>query len=110
MKKLAVVVLLIMIGFSIAPAAGFAASPWTTETTWKGQTIGKLDFGVKNFFGGWTELFTEPWGKKGGDFFKYVGLGIFDAVTDTVGGALHIVTFPITQIDVPLRHNGVQLS
>ena len=35
--------------------------------------------------------------------------GVSDFVTNTVGGVLHLVTFPITGLDVPLPDNGVQL-
>lgn len=91
---------------------GFKASPWTTETTWKGQALGKLQFGFKNFFAGWTEIFTEP--KEAYDnktcvvkgFFR----GIFNAVLDEVGGVLHIATFPITQLDVPLPEGGTTVG
>ena len=91
---------------------GFKASPWTTETTWKGQALGKLEFGFKNFFAGWTEIFTEPVEacKAKSCVIKGFGRGVFNAILDEVGGLLHIATFPITQLDVPLPEGGVTVG
>ena len=93
-----------------------AASPWTEGKTTKEKMLGKLDFGFKNVLGGWTAIFTET--AKGDPNCKCkvtatakgLGRGIAYAVVDTIGGVLHIVTFPITQLDVPLPNNGVTLS
>ena len=93
-----------------------AASPWTEGKTYKEKVLGKLDFGFKNLLGGWTELFTEP--AKGDPSCKCkiqstargLGRGIAYAAADTIGGALHILTFPFPQVDVPLPENGVHLG
>lgn len=93
-----------------------AASPWTEGKTYKDKVIGKLDFGFKNALGGWTALFTEPVKEdpnckcKLQSTAKGLGRGIAYAVVDTVGGILHILTFPFPQIDVPLPNNGVNLD
>ena len=92
-------------------ANGFAASPWTDKTTYHDKLVGKLDFGFKNLFAGWTEIFTEPIDahKAGTNPIRGLAVGIANAIVDTVGGALHLVTFPVTQVDVPLPQNGVSL-
>ena len=93
-----------------------AASPWTEKTTYKEKVLGKLDFGFKNTLGGWTAIFSEA--KKGDSNCKCkvmattkgIGRGLAYGLMDTVGGILHIVTFPIPQLDVPLPNNGVTLD
>ena len=99
----------VVIAMSMLPQVAFAASPWVAQTTYSDQLRGKLDFGVKNLLAGWTQIFTEPmnYHKEGKCVIKGLGYGLYTAVADTVGGALHFVTFPITQIDVPLPDNGV---
>ncbi len=98
-----------------AAGTAFAASPWTTETTYTKKVAGKLDFGVKNLLGGWTALLPGklPCAKNGHKncpgmcCIKGLGMGLVDAAVYTVGGALHVATFPIP-IDVPLPDNGIQ--
>ncbi len=67
----------VIAAWAIAPAAGEAAdmgksdgrltlsltkdytpSPWTNEMGYGNQAMGKLGFGLKNLFLGWTDLFT----------------------------------------------------
>lgn len=118
MKK---ILFFLVAALMLVPSLSFAASPWTTKATYKEKMMGKLDFGVRNLLGGWTEILTEPHeecpcaeqnkGKSAGDKASGVVVGIFRGVAygliDTAGGALHLVTFPITQVDVPLPENGV---
>ncbi len=93
-----------------------AASPWTEGKTYKDKALGKLDFGFKNALGGWTAIFSEarkadPNCKcKATATAKGIGRGLAYGLADTVGGILHILTFPIVQIDVPLPNNGVNLD
>ncbi len=89
----------------------YTSSPWTSESGWSSRAIGKLGFGVKNALLGWTELFTEPREsmQEGGNFFVGLGVGAKNAVEDTLGGVVHVVTFPITSLDAPLPEGGVQL-
>ena len=102
-------VVLMVAGFS---GLGYAASPWTEQQGYVNQMKGKLDFGVKNLLGGWTELLRQPVKacQEKACAIRGTGKGILNAVVYTVGGALHTVTFPFTFIDVPLPNNGVQLD
>ena len=110
MKKISLVLFLLAV--LLIPSLAFAASPWTEKTTWKEKAVGKLDFGFKNALGGWTELFRKPYHAYNDktNIFEGIGRGLWYGAADEVGGALHIATFPITQLDVPLPENGVQFS
>lgn len=94
----------------LIPAVAFAASPWTQETTWVKKSEQKLIFGLKNALGGVSELFTKPmdYHKEGKNVAEGVWKGLFNTITYTIGGALHVVTFPIP-IDVPIPDNGIKL-
>ncbi|MBI3307392.1 MAG: hypothetical protein HYZ84_06290 [Candidatus Omnitrophica bacterium] len=111
MKKI-LIVLLVGVMMASLPGLGYAASPWTQEVGYTNQMKGKLDFGVKNLLGGWTEIFRSPMRAHEGKTcpIRGTGIGIVNAVVYTVGGALHTVTFPFTFIDIPLPNNGVQLD
>jgi hypothetical protein len=89
----------------------YTASPWTSEVGYSNRAIGKLGFGVKNLLLGWTDLFVEPKEAMDGgeNLLKGIGIGLKDAVENTLGGAVHLVTFPITAIDAPLPEGGTQL-
>lgn len=89
----------------------FKASPWTTEEGYGNKVLQKFYFGAKNTLAGWTQLISQPEAaiKEKTCVVAGIGKGIVHAVVDTVGGVLHLVTFPIPQIDVPLPHGGVQL-
>ena len=109
MKKtlsIALVILLVI----VLPSMAFAGSPWTDKPTYIEKAMGKLTFGLKNMTLGWTELLSRPMEspKNVKGIFKGLGEGAMNTVVYTVGGALHIVTFPITSLDVPIRHGGVK--
>ena len=89
----------------------YTASPWTQEMGWGQRATGKLGFGVKNLLLGWTELFTEPKEAMdaGSNVFVGIGKGLKNAVEDELGGAVHLVTFPVTCLDAPLPQGGVAL-
>ena len=89
----------------------YTASPWTHETGWSNRAMGKLGFGVKNLLLGWTDLFVEPKeaSQSGGNVLTGIGVGLKDAVENELGGAVHILTFPLTEIDAPLPEGGTQL-
>ena len=89
----------------------YTASPWTSEVGWSKRAAGKLGFGVKNLLLGWADLFTEPMdaSKAGENVFRGIGIGLKDAVENELGGVVHIVTFPFTEIDAPLPKGGTQL-
>ena len=93
------------------PALAHAASPWMEEQGWGNQAKGKFVYGLKNTLLGWTELFTEPYEavQNGENFFVGLGTGVWNGVGQTLGGALHFVTFPIPAIDVPLPEGGTTL-
>ncbi|MBI4354216.1 MAG: hypothetical protein HY595_03165 [Candidatus Omnitrophica bacterium] len=101
----------VVLALVAAPTAAFAASPWASEATYVGKAKGKFVYGLKNGLLGWTEIFSEPAEaiQGGGNFFVGIGEGLFNGVGQTVGGALHLATFPIPQIDVPLPEGGTSL-
>ena len=117
-----------LIGVAAAPVVGEAAemggakvtlsltkdytpSPWTHEVGWSKRAIGKLGFGVKNLLLGWTDLVVEPKeaAQEGGNIFAGIGMGLKDALENELGGAVHILTFPLTEVDAPLPEGGTQL-
>ena len=89
----------------------YTASPWTSEAGYANRATGKLGFGVKTLLLGWTDLFVEPKETMdaGGNILTGIGIGLKDTIENEVGGALHLVTFPITSIDVPLPEGGTHL-
>ena len=95
----------------IVPSIAFAGSPWTEESGYVNRVNGKFGFGLKNAALGWTEIFTQPVdeSKEGGNAVVGFGRGIWNTIGQTVGGALHLGTFPITSVDIPLPENGNQL-
>lgn len=86
-------------------------SPWKKQAGWANQARGKFIFGSKNTLLGWTELITEPYqaAHKGRNVAMGVGKGVINGLADTVGGAVHLVTFPVTALDLPLPEGGVRL-
>ena len=108
MKKMLAV--LIMLGVMFAPAA-MAASPWMDSKTYSEKTMGKLSFGFKNLFLGWTEIFYQPHvaSTEGKNAWGGLGKGLGYFVADTLGGAVHLVTF-LVPVDVPLPDNGVNYT
>jgi hypothetical protein len=82
-------------------------SPWTREAGYSEKTINKLGFGLMNFMTGWTDLFFEPYREK--NLFTGLLKGTWKTITNTAGGALHAVTFPIP-MDIPLPEGGVRFE
>jgi hypothetical protein len=89
----------------------YTASPWTNEVGYGQRALHKLGFGVKNTLLGWTDLFVEPKeaADAGSNVLTGIGIGLKDALENTLGGVVHLVTFPITAIDAPLPEGGTQL-
>ena len=108
-KRLSVVVL--GVALLAVPMTASAASPWASEATYGAQAGAKLKYGVRNTLLGWTSLFREPVQahQAGENVLVGLGRGVWNGVGQTVGGALHLVTFPIPQIDVPLPEGGTDL-
>ena len=116
MKNSLKIFALLAVALLVATSA-FAASPWTQETTYAKKVAGKLDYGVKNLLGGWLAILPCS---SGCDVdsnakpycpihcAKKLGMGLVNAVTNTVGGALNVATFPIP-VDVPIPHDGIQI-
>ena len=89
----------------------YTPSPWTKEVGWSSRAVGKLGFGVKNLLLGWTDLFLEPKeaSQKGENVLAGIGMGLKHAIENELGGVVHIVTFPLTELDAPLPEGGTQL-
>ena len=94
-----------------APMTASAASSWADGATYGDKATGKLKYGLTNTLLGWTSLFRTPMkaSQAGENVFVGIGRGAWNAVGQTVGGALHAVTFPIPQIDVPLPEGGTDI-
>ncbi len=86
-------------------------SEWTYEDGYMQQAKQKLIFGGKNTLLGFMELYNEPRDtmRDGGKFIVGMGRGIRNTIADTLGGALHLVTFPITAVDMPLPDGGTNV-
>lgn len=95
----------------LAPMAASAASPWADEMSYSEQAVAKLKYGVKNTLLGWTSLFRTPAAEveAGENIIVGIGKGVWNGVGQTVGGVVHLVTFPITQIDIPLPEGGTDV-
>ena len=105
------VALVLALGVLAAPMLASAASSWADGATWGEQAGGKLKYGATNLLLGWTSLFREPVqaSQAGENLFVGIGRGVWNAVGQTVGGAVDVVTFPIPQIDIPLPEGGTDL-
>lgn len=90
----------------------FAASPWTQEVGYGDRVSGKVVYGMANLWGGWISLFYEPINAhhQNQNIALGVGKGVAYGVVETLGGLAHLLTAPITVLDIPLPHNGVELS
>jgi len=104
---------ILLIGTLIAaPSMVFGASPWAAETAYSEQIGSKFTFGLTNTMLGWTDIFVEPKQYHNDDknVWAGVGKGMVDAVANTAGGAFHLVTFMIPQVDVSLPEDGVNIE
>jgi len=88
-----------------------AGSPWADEMGYSDQAVAKLKYGLTNTLLGWTSLIRTPIDASQAGDNILVGLvqGVWNAVGQTVGGAVHAVTFPLPQIDIPLPEGGTDL-
>jgi hypothetical protein len=89
----------------------YTPSPWTSEVGYGKQVCGKLAFGAKNLLFGWTDLYVEPQEAKadGRSVWSGVGSGVKDALENTLGGAVHLATFILPQVDAPLPEAGTHI-
>ena len=83
------------------------ASPWTQEKTYIEKSVGKFGCGLMNLATGWTAILFEP--TRYSNPFTGVAKGLWRTITNTAGGAIHLVTFPIP-VDIPLPDGGVQFD
>lgn len=111
MKTKALIAAVLLIAVFAFPLTSQAASPWTEQETYMAKTGGKLEFGLMNLLLGWTDLYHEPYmaAVENRSVLLGLGKGIVDSIINMVGGAVHLVTFPIP-LDCPLPDNGVQFS
>jgi len=88
----------------------YTPSPWTKEIGYSHRALAKFGFGLQNLLLGWTELITEPGEalQENNSFLVGVGTGIKHGVLQTLGGAVHLATFLVTELDAPLPEGGVQ--
>ena len=96
--------------YTLSATKNYTASPWTSETGYANRAKAKLIFGAKNLLLGWTDLYTETHEamKAGDNAFVGLGIGLKDTIENELGGAVHLVTFPLTAVDAPLPEGGVQ--
>ena len=101
-------VFVMLIGFGSQAKAYFEESHWVAKPTYNQRMVHKLIFGVGNLTCGWVEIVQEPYEavKRKEMFWRGVSLGIFNGIVDTIGGALHILTFPVTPLDIELPEGG----
>ena len=111
MRKITTGILVVVAAVVFLQAPVYAASPWTSEKTYIEKTAKKLEFGLKNALLGWTEIGSEAveYKNNGKNVFQGIAVGTGEAVVYTVGGALHVATFPIP-LDIPLPENGVHIG
>lgn len=93
-----------MLPFAQPAFAEFKPSSWTTQKNYSDKISHKLGFGFMNTATGWTALFYEP--TKPGNKLAGLAKGIGYTVSNTAGGLIHAVTFPIP-VDVPLPGGGI---
>ncbi len=110
MKKIQGVVLILAF-ILILPPAGSAASPWTKESGYWNKVQEKAHFGLTNMCLGWLDPVSESEqatnDKK--NAYSAFGKGCLHAPILMIGGVLHVITAPITQLDIPLPHDGVNV-
>jgi len=117
MKRHSIKMLALLIALQMLAAPVFAgeASPWKDAGSTQEQIEGKLIYGLKNFTLGWTAFFKEKGEMMDEGNYNIVdclassGRGLVKAVAYTVGGALHLATFPIPCIDIPIPDGGTDI-
>lgn len=105
MKRL--VLLFGLLYAALTPAwagTSFPPSPWTSKESYTEKITHKFGFGFLNFSSGWTSIFFEL--AKDQNKLKGLARGAALTVSDTAGGAIHLVTF-FLPVDVPLPEGGL---
>ncbi|MBN1687779.1 MAG: hypothetical protein JW893_01620 [Candidatus Omnitrophica bacterium] len=110
MKRILLAIILLI--FMVLPSFhAWGASPWTETEDYGEKAAAKLGFGLRNIALGWTKILTMSHDalKNEKPFLSNFLEGIAHASGRTVGGALHVATFPLTSLDIPLPENGENL-
>ena len=108
--------------FLMLTAHSYAAVSWK-PCTWKmpsmhwnsedygNRVANKLGVGASNLLLGWTELVTQPvtHHASGQELAQSLGRGLVNALGDTGGGALQVITFAFPDINVPLPEGGIKI-
>ncbi|OQA56289.1 MAG: hypothetical protein BWY42_01073 [Candidatus Omnitrophica bacterium ADurb.Bin277] len=84
------------------PSAALA-TPWAEKQTYGEKIRGKLAFGLRNTFLGWTEMFSEPKRYKfdlNKSEWEGFCMGISKFVFYTAGGLIQLASFPVP-VDFP---------
>ncbi len=89
-------------------------SPWTKETTYGSKAWAKFKYGLSNLGFGWTEILSRPFDsvQSGSVYDMVMGLpyGLWNGLGDTLGGAAHLLTAPVTSLDIPLPDGGIDMA
>lgn len=87
----------------------YVESDWTYEFGYFSRAFNKIGFGAKNLLLGWTDIFAEPTraAREDEPLLAAQIKGIGDGILNTFGGVAHLLTFPITTVDVALPDGGV---
>jgi hypothetical protein len=95
--------------YTLSLTKDYTPSLWTQEAAYRSKAKEKLVFGGKNTLFGWLELYNEPREAVREDnrsVMHGVRHGLVNMIGDTIGGASQLVTFPITNVDIPLPEGG----
>lgn len=97
--------------YTLSATKDYTPSAWTAEDGYLDRAEHKLAFGSKNALLGWLELYNEPRDAAREDtgVARGMGRGFVNMLGDTIGGVIHVATFPITAVDVPLPEGGTDL-
>ena len=119
-KKIFIFFALIMIATStaafaidfrpVAEGTKYDTAKWHDEPEYNNRAFGKFVYGAWNFMFGWMELFREPYEAAvlGDNVFVGAAKGITYSVADMAGGALSVITFPVTCLQIPLPEGGIK--
>ena len=107
----AVKLIALILAMILIPCSAFARSPWTTVQDYGDQAVSKLGFGLRNILIGWQDIPVETYRSLEKGELVFIGLakGTVKTLGRAVGGAAHVLTFPVTSVDVPLPENGEKL-
>lgn len=91
MKKIALVLVIFLIGMSASAYAESNCCNWAESKNWAVSAPGKLTRGVINLGLGWTNMFVEPF--QTDSVMEGIGKGISDFLIRTFQGAGEIILF-----------------